>query len=169
MESNNEISALIKRVTKQLNDFYDGNNWVTDNLEKKIFSLTSVIALKNAEGHSHSIAGLLTHLTSWRNFVVQKLTGNSEYDVVDNSSDWPSPADWDAARSEFIECHKKLLIAIDNFPIGQWHATVPLRSYSFLYLINGIVEHDYYHFGQMGSVLAGIKTMVSKTEYLKNQ
>ncbi len=158
MENTNELQAAIERVIQQLNDFYNGDNWVTDNLEKKIFSLESSVALKKVQGHSHSIAELLSHITAWRNFAVQKLNGNNGFDIEDNSAgDWPEAVDWDTIRREFEECHQRLLTAIKNFPVEQWHTKVAGRNYSFVYLINGIVEHDYYHYGQIGSVLAAIK------------
>ena len=160
MENNNELKALTERVIKQLSDFYNGDNWVTDNLEKKVFTLASAMALQKVQGHSHSIAELVGHIIAWRNFGLQKLTGNDDYDIEDNSAgDWPQPIDWDAIRKEFEVCHKDLLAAIKNFPSERWHSTVPLRDYSFMYLINGIVEHDYYHNGQIGSVLAAIKKL----------
>ena len=109
MENSSEIKVLVGRVIKQLNNFYDGNNWVTDNLEKKVFSLESSQALKKVQGHSHSIAQLIEHMTAWRNFVVQKLSGNSNYDIEDNSNaDWPGPIDWIDTQKEFKNCHQKL-------------------------------------------------------------
>ena len=166
MENNNELKSLTERVTKQLNDFYNGDNWVTDNLEKKVFSLTPSIALTKAQGHSHSVSQLVSHITAWRNFVLQKLNGNRDYDIEDNSTaDWPKPVDWNATRKEFEICHLNLVGAIKNFPVEQWHTKVPGRNYSFIYLINGIVEHDYYHYGQIGSVIAAIKNMEHTDKY----
>ncbi len=166
MENNNELKSLTERVTKQLNDFYNGDNCVTDNLEKKVFSLTPAIALTKAQGHSHSVAQLVSHIAAWRNFVLQKLNGNNDYDIEDNSTtDWPDPVDWNATRKEFEICHQNLLAAIKDFPVEQWHEKVPGRNYSFIYLINGIVEHDYYHYGQIGSVIAAVKNMEHTDKY----
>lgn len=160
MENNNELKALTKRVLKQLSDFYNGDLWVTDNLYTKIFSLSSPDAFKKVKEHNHTIAQQVTHIIAWRNFGVQKLNGNDQFDIEDNSfSDWPEPDDWNIIKKEFESCHNNLISAIKNFPDEKWNLTVPGRSYSFLFLINGIVEHDYYHYGQIGSVLATIKKM----------
>ena len=160
MENNVEIKALTERILKQLNDFYDGNSWVTDNMKKKIFSLEPSIAFKKAANHSHSVAQQIAHIIAWRNFVVQKLTGNGNFDIEDNSlNDWPEPSDWNALIKEFKTHHENLIAAIKNFPVEQWNSKVPGRNYSFIYLINGIVEHDYYHYGQIGAVLAAIRRM----------
>ncbi|MEO8412958.1 MAG: DinB family protein [Ginsengibacter sp.] len=157
---NAAMQVLTEGIIKQLSDFYKGDPWVTDNLIDKVFSLGPDIAFKKVLGHSHSIAQQVAHIRAWRNFVVQKLTGNGNFDIKDNSlSDWLEPTDWRALSVEFETGHNNLLAAIKNFPVDQWHSTVPGRSYSFIYLISGIVEHDYYHFGQIGSILAAIKKM----------
>ncbi len=158
MENINELKALIERVVKQLSDFYDGKSWVTDNFKKKILSLSDDIAMNKVQGNTHSIAALVCHINAWRNFGLQKLTGNDGYDIEDNSAaDWPSPTDWSVVCKEFETCHGDLINAIKSFPVEKLNDTVPGRSYSFIYMLNGIVEHDYYHYGQIGAVLAATK------------
>ncbi len=161
MENNNtEIKTVVDRVKTQLADFYNGNNWVTDNFSKKILSLKQDDALKKMQGFSHSVAELIGHMIAWRNFAVQKLTGNDEYDIEDDSrEDWSDQHDWNTLCRAFEICHQNLLTAIENFPINNWNAKVPGRNYSFIYLINGIIQHDYYHYGQIGSVLAAMNKM----------
>lgn len=155
-----ELNALKERIIKQLDGFYNGQNWVADNLDKKIFSLTPIVAMKKVEGYSHSIAELVRHITIWRNFVVQKLMGNDGYDIeIDSSSDWPEPEEWDITREEFDACHQNMINAISNFPVERLNTKVPGRDYSFIFLINGIVEHDYYHYGQIGSVLSAVNKL----------
>src|SRR5664279_718003 len=134
MKDINEIKVLTERVLKQLNDFYKGDSWVTDNLGNKVFSLLPLVAIKKVPGHTHTIAQQVAHINAWRNFGVQKLIGYDNFDIEDNSpGDWPEPGDWNALHNEFETCHQNLLAAIKNFPVNQWHSIVPRRSYSFLY------------------------------------
>jgi len=155
-ETNNK--AVVDRVRIQLQEFYDGDPWVTQNFKDKVLSIEPTDAFARLNGHSHTAAQLVSHMTAWRNFAVQKLTGNDDYDIEDNSeADWPVPDDWEAVCAEFETSQKRLLAAIDGFPLDGWSGKVPKRNYSFLYMINGIVQHDYYHSGQIGSLLAGIK------------
>ena len=153
-----ESKVLIERVIKQLSDFYDGNSWVAENFKKRIFSLSDDVAMKKVPGNTHSIAELVCHINAWRNFVLQKLTGNDGYDIEDNSAaDWPLPNEWNTVRKESETCHGDLINAIRSFPVEKLNDTVPGRSYSFIYMLNGIVDHDYYHYGQIGSLLAAIR------------
>jgi uncharacterized damage-inducible protein DinB len=164
MEHDNEIKAVVERIKTQLSEFYNGDSWVTDNFSKKVLSIEPGEALKKIQGHNHSVAQLVGHIIAWRNFALQKLTGNNEYDIDDDSTvDWPDPNDWNIICREFELCHQNLLAAIESFPVDRWNSGVPGRNYSFIYLITGIVQHDYYHHGQIGSVLAAIKKMKEVT------
>ncbi|MEO6327971.1 MAG: hypothetical protein ABIO55_03525 [Ginsengibacter sp.] len=90
----------------------------------------------------------------------QKLTGNNDYDIEDGSSvNWAPISDWENVCKEFELSQQALLSAIEGFPSDHWNNTVPGRNYSFIYLLHGVIEHDYYHYGQIGSLLAGIRKM----------
>ena len=153
-----QLDAIKERVITQLEDFYSGGNWVAENFEQKVFSLPLAKAIIKPDGHSHSVAQLTAHIHAWRNFVLQKLEGNDHFDIEDNSdSDWPPASDWDAIKKDFKNGHQRMIAAIKKFPVEQLKLQVPGRKYSYLFLINGIVEHDYYHYGQIGSVMAALK------------
>ncbi len=158
METDIETKAIVERVKTQLTEFYNGSCWVTDNFSKKVLSIDQREAVMEIPGFNHSVAGLVGHITAWRNFALQKLTGNNNYDIKDESAvNWPDNKDWNAVIREFETCNHALISAIDRFSIERWNTTVPGRNYSFLYLVTGIIQHDYYHYGQIGSVLAAIK------------
>ncbi|HVZ96149.1 MAG TPA: DinB family protein [Chitinophagaceae bacterium] len=155
MPDSDYTRAEAASLSKQLSDFYNGDSWVTYNLHRRIFSLDSAIAFKKLPQHHHCIAEQLQHITSWRNFAVQRLTGNNSFDIADNSiSDWPQGKDWGAIKNDFLHTHYALLKAIADFDNENWILTVPGRNYSFLFLLKGVVHHDYYHYGQMTSLLA---------------
>ena len=158
--NNDNLMALKESVLKQLGDFNNGNSWVTDKLGKNVFSNSPSVAFQKVDNYSHCVAEQMAHIIAWRNFAVQKLTGNNDFNIEDNSpADWPEPSEWNALSEQYETCHRSLLEAIKNFPVEQLNAKVTGRNYSFIYLIDGIVQHDYYHFGQINSLLAAIKRM----------
>lgn len=155
----NQISES-NRIIRQLSEFYSEDNWVTINFKTKVLSLSAEKALMEVPGHTHTIARQVAHMLAWRNFALQKLTGNNDYGIIDNSlEDWPEVNHWETLVEKFDECHFNIVQAIQKFPPGKWDHKVPLRDYTFMYLINGILEHDYYHYGQIGSILAEIKRL----------
>ncbi len=156
----NNLKVLKESILKQLDDFNNGKSWVTDKLGKKVFSHLPLVGFKKLDNYTHSVAEQLAHIIAWRNFAVQKLTGNDHFNIEDNSpAEWPEPTDWNTLGKEYEICHQNLSDAIKDFPVEQLNSKVPGRNYSFIYLIKGIVEHDYYHFGQINSLLAAIKRM----------
>lgn len=158
MEMNTEFKPIVDNAKVQLSEFYNGKSWVTDNFKKRVFSLPQDAALKKIKGFSHSVAELVSHMNAWRNFVLQKLTGNKDYDIEESSSvNWSNQNNWDKLRDDFELCHNDLLRAIENFPAERWNEKVPGRKYTFLYLICGVIQHDYYHYGQIGAMLSAIK------------
>ena len=158
MYSNIETKAIIERLKLQLTEFYDGSNWVTDSFSKRVLSKKPQHALMQIQGFNHSVAALVGHIAAWRNFAYQKLSGNDKYDIIERSSvNWPDEIDWNVMVEQFGSCHHDLIKAIDEFPVERWNTTVPGRNYSFVYLVNGVVHHDYYHYGQIGSMLAAIE------------
>ena len=62
------LMALKESVLKQLDDFNNGNSWVTDKLGKNVFSHSPSVAFEKIENHTHSVAEQLAHIITWRNF-----------------------------------------------------------------------------------------------------
>ena len=157
VQDRNDTRAEVAGLSQQLSDFYNGDSWVTDNLHNRIFPLHSSTAFKKLHQHHHCIAEQMLHMNSWRNFALQKLTGNNSFAINDSSEDWPKENNWEKIKNDFTQTHHQLLKAIACFDITRWDAPVPGRTYTYLFLIKGIVHHDYYHYGQMTSLLSVLK------------
>jgi len=78
-----------------------------------------------------------------------------EFDIVtDSVADWPpyleeKPAAWRPALEELQENQRKLVAALRAWPDEQLYDTVPRRPFSFAFLVNGLIQHDVYHLGQI--------------------
>jgi uncharacterized damage-inducible protein DinB len=104
----------------------------------------------NRMPNTHSIIELIAHMTSWRNFVIQKLSGNLEFQVSDEMN-FPMVDDWRKAVMDLEQSQEQLLKAIERFPAGKLGEHVPQVSnnYTFYVLLHGIIHHDVYHTGQI--------------------
>lgn len=149
-----------QNVKQQLVDFYEGALWVTEPFKIKVASLPESVALQKKEPFVYSIAGQVAHMAAWRNFVHQKISGNSAFNIEDNSpEDWPQVSDWSEVLRIFEQSQQDLLKDLDTFDLQRMNDIVPGRSYSFSYLLTGIVQHDLYHYGQIGTILAVFNRM----------
>lgn len=151
-------ATLLASVRQQLVDFYSGTNWVADNLADRLARLSADQALAHPAGHSHSIAGQVAHLIAWRGFVTQHLQGNGAFDIeMDTTADWPEVHDWQALQASLAHSQEVLLRAIDSFDPARWHEKTGNRDYTYGFLLQGTIHHDYYHYGHIGAALAALR------------
>ena len=104
---------------------------------------------------SRRIYTLLLHILAWRTYLLRQLQGEADYDIETNSVvDWPAyqnegAAFWPRAVTSLKENQQHLLTLIRSFSEEQLMETVPHRRFSFAFLINGLIQHDVYHLGQI--------------------
>jgi len=146
----------IENIKDQLTRFYDGGNWVTDGVLKKLSLLPETTAFSRLEGYTHTIAELLAHIIAWRKFVLSRLQGDNEYDI-DDASDWPIVQHWEDVLNQFRETHFELIHALDSFDPQRLEEVVAGRTYRFYFMLEGLIHHDYYHYGQIGALIAALQ------------
>jgi uncharacterized damage-inducible protein DinB len=111
----------------------------------------------------HSIWELVLHMTAWTREVTRRLEGHMASEP--EMGDWPSiPASpdersWRAAIATLDEAHvalRKAVGAIDasrlTAPVNDARNRELGTGVTFAQTINGLVQHDAYHCGQIASV-----------------
>ncbi|MGZ5285714.1 MAG: hypothetical protein ACXWB9_00950, partial [Flavisolibacter sp.] len=56
---------------------------------------------------------------------------------------------WQKGLHEFESLQNELAGLVEKFPEAKLSQTVRGRTYDFRHLLNGIVQHDIYHIGQI--------------------
>lgn len=135
------------RVVNMLRNVYERDAWHGPSVKEVLASVDIAEAGKRIY-NSHSIIELVNHMTSWRNFVIHKLTGDDAYDVNEEQN-FPKSSDWRKSLSDLQESQQKLITTIQEFPAQKLADKVPGRSYDYYTLIHGIIQHDIYHIGQI--------------------
>ncbi|WP_316813395.1 DinB family protein [Pedobacter heparinus] len=149
------MNGFKEQIIYQMNEFYSGDPWVTENFEHKVATMDADTALKRIPDFNHTIAEIVEHMAAWRYFAVRKLKGDTEFDIIDNTnSDWPEVDSWEFTLNNFHQSQCSLIEALNNFQDEKWTTIVPQREYNFRYLLNGVLQHDYYHYGQIGCLIA---------------
>lgn len=116
---------------------------------------------------SHSVAQLVQHITNWRVFAIEKLKGNAQYDIELNStSDWPdriidSKSEWQLLLKQLDETQQTIIALLGSKDDDFLKEQVPGRNYSYAFLLEGIVQHDVYHLGQIGIVAKQVRAEYS--------
>ena len=113
----------------------------------------------------------MKHIINWRVFCLKKLEGDKEYDIkTDGKNDWSevhinNRKEWENLKLELRSTQKKLTMQLSSKPDILLQETVLGKNYTFNFLLNGIVQHDIYHLGQIG-MLDAYPGKLSRNRYL---
>ena len=146
----------------QLIDAYQGEPWFGRNARQLLGDVDKEAAFVKLNGQ-HSIVELVWHMITWREFTINCLEKSSEYDLKhfenldwrqldhDDKSLWKQGLDiLDATQNRLIN----VLQQQDDAILEQ---NVSERAYNYRKLINGIIQHDIYHLGQIAYINKQIK------------
>jgi uncharacterized damage-inducible protein DinB len=145
---------LLHNIVSNLNESFDGVPWYGDSVLKKLKTIDWHIVNEKKYG-TKSIVGLLGHMISWRVFVIKKLQGDQGFTIqIDGPYDWPEIAvvaalEWDDLLGEFKETQVTLLRILSEHTDELLERKVPGENFSFRFLLDGIIQHDIYHLGQI--------------------
>jgi uncharacterized damage-inducible protein DinB len=144
------MKTEIEKLTSLLRKTFNANAWHGPAVKEVLHDVTPELSLKRLN-NTHSIIELVTHMTSWRIFVIEKLQGNEQYTVSDELN-FPKTTDWVRAVADLDASQSRLLAAIEKFPLEKLSELVPPSDkykYTYYTLIHGIINHDLYHTGQI--------------------
>ncbi len=116
---------------------------------------------------AHSIWEIVLHMTGWTREAARRIEGGSPAEPADG--DWPgvgdpTPERWIAALDDLGRAHAELERALAALPEADWHQlpSAP-RDPSIgtgvtpAQLVNGVVQHDAYHAGQIALLKKGLQ------------
>ena len=150
---NSEISFLVS----QMKDTYDGNPWYGRSIRELLNEVDESIAFQKTSGQ-HSIVELLWHMCTWKAFTISRLLENETKTVQQfEEEDWrvldhSNQNLWKEGIAEFDRMHHELLHILGKQDDSILDNTVKGRDYNFRHLLNGIIQHDIYHAGQIAYV-----------------
>ena len=106
-------------------------------------------------GTEHSMIDLLWHMNTWAEFTLGGLENRTvEQMKAIEANDWrtidPKTHSWKKGIEQLKATHDKIIELLkqkedDNFLCD----IVPLRKYNFRFLLNGLIQHNIYHLGQV--------------------
>jgi uncharacterized damage-inducible protein DinB len=147
---NKEIQYLVS----QLQESYNGDPWFGRNAEKLLGEVTETLAFQKPNGQ-HSIAELVWHMVNWREFVISRFTKDETKDLYyfEVNDWWPMDHSdrslWQQGLHKLNETQELLINILQDQSDSILDKTVEERTYNYRHLLNGIVQHDIYHLGQI--------------------
>jgi len=147
---NKEIQYLVS----QLQESYNGDPWFGRNAEKLLGEVTETLAFQKPNGQ-HSIAELVWHMVNWREFVISRFKKDETKDLhYFEANDWRQldhldRSLWQHGLQKLNETQELLINILQDQTDSILDKIVEERTYSYRNLLNGIVQHDIYHLGQI--------------------
>lgn len=147
---NREIQSIIRNLENTL----DGTPWYGRPVYAILREIGPDIAYKKPVPGAHSLIELLYHMLTWAEFTLKRL----EKDVVNDLDafeklDWreidPMLHDWDDALAAYIAVHQQIIAHLQNANDDLLKEKVDYREYNFRFLLNGLIQHNIYHIGQV--------------------
>lgn len=144
----------LSQYAAQFGSMYDGQPWYGDSICRLLEEVTAAKAYWQPTPGAHSIAQLVSHMIYWRNALIKRLEGDLDYKPSMKSVENWKPNEelkrvgWKTLRKSLDESQNKLISLL----IKQ-KDTLLKKKYSekasFQDLINGLLQHDLYHTGQI--------------------
>ena len=148
------MKSRIEKLVFQFDNVFNGTPYYGDSIKKIIDQLDPTQA-NNSINEGHSIAQIIKHMIAWRQYAIEHLKGNEEYDIVLGSDvDWAktivsSPSEWNELKEEFEQSHKSLVELLKQKEDNWLSTKLPGKVFSYNFMLKGIIQHDLYHIGQV--------------------
>lgn len=149
---NKEIKSIITNFEK----INTGQPWYGRAVYELLDEIDPAIVYKRPN-KQHSLIELLYHMITWADFTLNRLKGDKEKDLaVAEKLDWreidPKLHTWKKGLAEFKAIHKEIIKLLNEKDDAFLKEIVDYRKYNFRFLLNGLLQHNIYHIGQVAYV-----------------
>jgi uncharacterized damage-inducible protein DinB len=150
---NKETQSIIRNMQNILS----GEPWFGRPVMDLLNEIDPAIVYKKPNSHSHSLAELLYHMLTWAEFTLRRIEKDEEKDLkASEKEDWrkidPGIHTWNKGIHEFKTIHEKIMALLQSKDDAFLDEKVNYRQYNFRFLLNGLIQHDIYHIGQIAYV-----------------
>lgn len=156
------MSLLIHEIITQFQNLHRGHNWFGQSYQTKLQDLDPQYYFIRPYPEVHSVAELIVHGTAWRKDATVKIqTGKGELTEA-SEDDWPDleqlkEKGWEAIHSDYVASVDSLIRLLeekeDDFLDTKYQDPEFDGEFPHSFSINGILQHDLYHLGQLGLVI----------------
>lgn len=148
----------------QLKHIYNGSPWYGDALRQKLESIQADEVFALPAPGLHSLAQQVSHILAWRRLLVERIKGNNDFQIkVNSSGDWAPTAmlelkGWNALLAELDANQNELIRLLESATDELLNRPLPDGKHKMRLLLDGILQHDVYHTGQIGLTLVLLRT-----------
>ncbi len=163
------MQGVIEHIISQLTNNQEGKAWIGATYQSKLKDITDENAFIRPLPDLHSVAEIISHLTTWQKETILKITtgeGSLTDDCEENwySNDKLREKKWASILKEYQESLAEIIVLLktkeDSFLEKQYYDTDFKGNYPYSFVINGMLHHNLYHLGQLGIIIKYLKLEV---------
>jgi uncharacterized damage-inducible protein DinB len=150
---NKETQSIIANLENTLT----GEPWFGRAVYKLFEEIDESKVFTKSNDKDHSLIELLWHMNTWAEFTLANLENRSPEDLKTiEGNDWrtidPQKHSWKKGMEELKSIHKKIAEILAEKDDSFLKDIVPNRKFNFRFMLNGLIQHNIYHAGQVAYV-----------------
>lgn len=141
-----------KRIKKLFEDLYQGSPWIDVTIMDTLKSITAEQASRKITPKRNSIWEIVNHMIAWRENVLLRVQGN---EIITPNNNYfveikdTSDAEWQETLQRLANSQEQWIRFLENFDAAQLENIYPSNHMTYYEHIQGILQHDSYHLGQI--------------------
>jgi len=105
-------------------------------------------------GTEHSMIELLWHTNTWAEFCLKQLENASQAEIKKiQTMDWrkidPKVHGWKKGVDQLKKIHRQIISILKKKDDEFLSEMVKLRTFNYRFMLNGLIQHNIYHLGQI--------------------
>ena len=149
------MNKKIKSLINKYESIYNGKPWYGDSIMKILKNVNPQIVFNKVDEKSHSIAELAAHMIGWREIVYSQMQGKTKSRLTQKETfnwkrfDKNEKTVWKNLLKRLDKNQKKIISFLGKKNDEFLTSKVPGKRRNTEFLIEGIIQHDIYHLGQI--------------------
>jgi len=162
------MHTLINYIIQQLSEIQEGKVWVGSTYQRKLESINENNAFIRPLPKLHSVAEIISHLTTWQRETILKIKVGEGRLTDDSEENWFSneklrEKGWAWILNEYEASLAELLALLktkaDSFLYEEYYDTDFKGNFPYSFVVNGMLHHSIYHLGQLGIIIKYLKQL----------
>ena len=160
------MKVLVEYIINQLLDNQQGKVWIGPTYDKHLSRINEENAFIRPLPEMHSVAEIISHLTTWQKETTLKIETGEGSITDDAEQNWyPNEKleamGWTSVLHEYKSSLFQLIDLLktkeDAFLDEQYYDTDFKGHYPYSFVVNGMLQHNLYHLGQVGLIVKYLK------------